>query len=640
MGRGKVGTLSISHATPNQEFFLTKQYWAHLSLEEALISSFAQFDVTMQDTEHGQNVHKPSRSMPQADVEGWARSGAIMNNSNSESWSCDTHYIVFVHGTWATHDGEKRPWYGLNKEDPNSFAASLHRLLEKGQLGDARWGEDTVYTWSGENSHDARLQAGRELCQVLLSIIKKDGSARIHLIAHSHGGNVVLAALSEYLREIHAVASDFDNLMVGSGDPRAELQIALDNLRIREKSKTLYWLLYSRLFDEAGTRDAPLGAHDFLCVANRVGRVVFLGTPFYILKSNPPGLVRAWLYSLLEGMLVIVVAVPVILLLLTAPVTLFLGIWMLVSPSWKVEYHDLLLSFSLPILVVSVPFGIIMMISRFFSRLEWERESNVYLDREAAQYKESIEALCVSAGLLDEVYLALSAYPILESYFLLKLEQLRPKFQWDKFRKPPGATEEMPIYAMSVLWFFGQIRRNFWRFILRYPYRFVAERFVVRELRRLLFTAVTGMPSEQIWQTRMYVSALPESSRILRTIKWSIADLLLDDQQRLNHSETQLAGEGGSSRRERYRFLYDPNERDLRKSVAWYEALQHMEGITASSARRAPSNRGDLGISALAIDARLRELQRQVTLNHSQYYSNETVIEAIAAFLESGKRPS
>ena len=27
MGQGKEGTLSINHATPNQEFFLTKQYW-------------------------------------------------------------------------------------------------------------------------------------------------------------------------------------------------------------------------------------------------------------------------------------------------------------------------------------------------------------------------------------------------------------------------------------------------------------------------------------------------------------------------------------------------------------------------------------------------------------------------------------
>ena len=29
MGRGKEGTLSINQATPNQEFFLTKQYWDH-----------------------------------------------------------------------------------------------------------------------------------------------------------------------------------------------------------------------------------------------------------------------------------------------------------------------------------------------------------------------------------------------------------------------------------------------------------------------------------------------------------------------------------------------------------------------------------------------------------------------------------
>jgi len=34
MGRENEGIPSISNATPNQEFFLTKQYWAHTSLEE------------------------------------------------------------------------------------------------------------------------------------------------------------------------------------------------------------------------------------------------------------------------------------------------------------------------------------------------------------------------------------------------------------------------------------------------------------------------------------------------------------------------------------------------------------------------------------------------------------------------------
>ncbi|HEY5580963.1 MAG TPA: hypothetical protein VIK56_07355, partial [Rhodoferax sp.] len=43
MGREKEGILSISHATPHQEFFLTKQYWAHTSLDKAQIAGRRHF---------------------------------------------------------------------------------------------------------------------------------------------------------------------------------------------------------------------------------------------------------------------------------------------------------------------------------------------------------------------------------------------------------------------------------------------------------------------------------------------------------------------------------------------------------------------------------------------------------------------
>jgi pimeloyl-ACP methyl ester carboxylesterase len=47
------------------------------------------------------------------------------------------------------------------------------------------------FSWSGRNTHQARLDAGTALAR---AIAKEDAGLRIYLIGHSHGGNVALVA--------------------------------------------------------------------------------------------------------------------------------------------------------------------------------------------------------------------------------------------------------------------------------------------------------------------------------------------------------------------------------------------------------------------------------------------------------------
>jgi carboxylesterase len=47
------------------------------------------------------------------------------------------------------------------------------------------------FRWSGGNTHQARMDAGADLARTIES---EDESRRIHLVGHSHGGNVALAA--------------------------------------------------------------------------------------------------------------------------------------------------------------------------------------------------------------------------------------------------------------------------------------------------------------------------------------------------------------------------------------------------------------------------------------------------------------
>jgi hypothetical protein len=53
----------------------------------------------------------------------------------------------------------------------------------------------TVFRWSGDNSERARRRAGFALLEYLHSLDKDPRIGKIHLVAHSHGGNVVLNAL-------------------------------------------------------------------------------------------------------------------------------------------------------------------------------------------------------------------------------------------------------------------------------------------------------------------------------------------------------------------------------------------------------------------------------------------------------------
>lgn len=106
--------------------------------------------------------------------------------------------IVTVHGTWANcepvADGASTPatpsecqWWQAGSE----FERDMRKLLdaEAGQL------EFAPFSWSGENSEMARRKAGGELRRRLSELEKRNEPYSI--VAHSHGGSVVSAALLE-----------------------------------------------------------------------------------------------------------------------------------------------------------------------------------------------------------------------------------------------------------------------------------------------------------------------------------------------------------------------------------------------------------------------------------------------------------
>jgi hypothetical protein len=88
-------------------------------------------------------------------------------------------FVSLVHGTFA--QGAK--WI----QDESLFATEL-RELGQGRL------RTLPFEWSGKNTHEARVAAGRALANSLVDRAKQYPSSYQAIIAHSHGGNIALYA--------------------------------------------------------------------------------------------------------------------------------------------------------------------------------------------------------------------------------------------------------------------------------------------------------------------------------------------------------------------------------------------------------------------------------------------------------------
>lgn len=108
-----------------------------------------------------------------------------MNDATSDQ------VIILVHGT-----------FGRNAD----WISSKHYLTTS--LKQSFDGEVLPFDWSGRNSHQARVQAGAELALFVRKIIDS-GIRRIHIISHSHGGNVVLYALNDELIQTYIFSIAF-----------------------------------------------------------------------------------------------------------------------------------------------------------------------------------------------------------------------------------------------------------------------------------------------------------------------------------------------------------------------------------------------------------------------------------------------
>ncbi|CAI7831228.1 unnamed protein product, partial [Closterium sp. NIES-53] len=120
--------------------------------------------------------------------------------------SSENHYVIVIHGTFdAPPPGGAPTWYQPPPAGEQNFCRKLSRLLALGPIGqDAVWrdlpcsalpGIPYPFHWDGSNTHAGRVTAAMKIAQ-------NDPAARIHLVAHSHGGNVLLKTIELYMAKL------------------------------------------------------------------------------------------------------------------------------------------------------------------------------------------------------------------------------------------------------------------------------------------------------------------------------------------------------------------------------------------------------------------------------------------------------
>jgi hypothetical protein len=101
--------------------------------------------------------------------------------------------VILVHGTWAQPRPDEVQWY----QRGSSFVAKLDAALERHGSSAKCWAhcseERDCFSWSGNNSWFDRTRAAATLANYVSQL--QSGGWRCHIVAHSHGGNVVAEAL-------------------------------------------------------------------------------------------------------------------------------------------------------------------------------------------------------------------------------------------------------------------------------------------------------------------------------------------------------------------------------------------------------------------------------------------------------------
>ncbi len=152
--------------------------------------------------------------------------------------------VMFVPGTTdptnmkALNHEANRSYWRQKEKDTDNFWSAVKKL--KPQFLDLHI-EDQFFSWSGDNSTEARNEAASRLVDLFLRVYENwtDQEVMLHLIGHSHGGNVI----NEFTKVIAQDTNFPEKWMVKSiiylSTPFFQEQHQLDHTKLHEECKII-----------------------------------------------------------------------------------------------------------------------------------------------------------------------------------------------------------------------------------------------------------------------------------------------------------------------------------------------------------------------------------------------------------------
>ena len=515
----------------------------------------------------------------------------------------ENHYVLIVHGTFNPPGAPTDPpkWYQPGGEFARALAQALKAI-------DPAWGEAVwrvppgqpaaFFAWSGANTHAARVAAAAQLSQKIRDIVYYDRQARIHLIGHSHGGNVILKAL-ELDR---GVSVDHLGRLVFLGTPFFHKRWRRSKAQLRQRQAVLQTL-------DAGWR---------------LGLRLLLGAGFVALL----GLAACYLPTL--GLSAVLAA---------ARAGAFVGFNPLSWPGWAA---GLLLA---GLLLGAAAWAVFMSWTATQGRAAEPADTNYYYDevncdwfKPRAQAPPAqappandgrLPALVVNAGALDEALMALSserlwsllAWPAVNAF---------TRFRLDVSPRPPeiGVPHEFEgaLQVLKGAWL-RLLKVGLWPVtaagsrLLQRP----AANWLMSTLRQVLVSTASGLPPHEVDDADLVVRPRPGVALL------DDGPAVWDVSEYLAHHRVERAAVIDPLR---YRFFWDAADRQARFEKSLIYAALERRGLNSPEL-----NDADFQRTCLAIEERLLEITGGLEMLHSRYYQDPVIVQAVARFLATGLRP-
>ena len=583
------------------------------------------------------------------------------------------HYVLVVHGTWNAPDRTVRMWYQFDPTDPANFCQRLNDQLETNGLSGAVWpspeGRVVDFSWSGENSHEARLAAGDRLAHLMREISHKDPDAHIHLIGHSHGGNVVLRAVS---RRMDGSAEQARSLLASilrepSDDAMAAVEEAIkkqftdgddcraERLRplLQECARSAFAAIAADRSLASIRRDDNLAMSGQMAVAvshgplsdvyrafaqrlwqvNGPASVTLLGTPFYrkVWRRNKVLRTLRLVPSVIVSTLVVTSPFYLLAMLASAVLAVLPAVNMV---SWNPLAWPIWLQ--IPLALVMAVFGLTFgFVDTVIVR---DTDTNLYFDETSLNKlkpQAPTPALVVSAGRLDESFLAMSADPFAVAFFVPQLSAILG----NSLDSPAYDEQTGRSIGFSVLGeaYIDLLARGAWKigYLLVSPIWVpLRDRVIHPLLSRVLLDVVKatafGLPPSELAGARIEISNRLQLPTWFEETHVDAADVLLHAPPPVT---TPVPPEQAAAQ---YEFLHVDEQLELKKplSALWKTVSAAMPDIRRHYRDQEPARlERDLLLHSVMLEERLKEIAGSVPLTHSRYYSNQQIIETIARFV-------